>query len=108
MVNVNLFDLPDWYLQKNEKGETPTLEWIDPTTKETRRLFESLIISDYIDEAYPEHRLHSIDPYIKAKQRILVERFVNVSVSVFYSMSFHLYSCSGYKCLLQSYAEAGS
>lgn len=38
-------------------------------------LIESLIICDYIDEKYPQHPLQNKDPLLKARDRILVERF---------------------------------
>jgi glutathione S-transferase len=38
-------------------------------------LIESLIISDYLDEKYPQHPLHNKDPLQKARDKILIERF---------------------------------
>jgi len=77
-VFINLSDEPDWYLKKNPVGEVPLLEWIDRDSKQTRSVPESLIVSDYLDNLYPEHRLHPSDPYLKAKQQVLVGRFGNV------------------------------
>jgi len=78
-INVNLVDKPEWYLQKNAPGQVPSLEWIDSQTKETRFIPESLIVSDYLDEAFPGVRLQPTDSYLKAKQRVLVERFSSVN-----------------------------
>jgi glutathione S-transferase len=78
-INVNLVDKPEWYLKKNAPGQVPALEWIDNNTKETRFIPESLIVSDYLDENYSENRLQPTDPFLKAKQRVLVERFSNVN-----------------------------
>jgi glutathione S-transferase len=80
-VLINLGDYPEWYLKKNPVGEVPLLEWIDPASKETRLVPESLIVSDYLDALYPEHRLHPVDPYLKAKQQVLVGRFGNVNIT---------------------------
>ena len=41
-------------------------------------LWESLVCNDYLDETYPETQLNPTDPYVKAKQRILVERWGKV------------------------------
>jgi glutathione S-transferase len=77
-IFINLSDEPDWYLKKNPVGEVPLLEWIDRDSKQTRLVPESLIVSDYLDNLYPENRLHPSDPYLKAKQQVLVGRFGNV------------------------------
>jgi len=72
-------------LKKNPAGEVPLLEWIDRDSKETRLIPESLVVSDYLDNLYPENRLQPADPYLKAKQQVLVGRFGNVNKSlVFY------------------------
>jgi glutathione S-transferase len=77
-VLINLAEPPEWYLKKNPVGEVPLLEWIDPTTKEVRSIPESLVVSDYLDELYPKNRLQPADPYLKAKQQVLVGRFGSV------------------------------
>lgn len=78
-ININLVEKPEWYLKKNPPGQVPALEWIDRDTKETRFIPESLIISDYLDETNSEPRLQPTDPYLKAKQRVLIERFSSVN-----------------------------
>jgi glutathione S-transferase len=77
-VLINLAEPPEWYLKKNPVGEVPLLEWIDPTTKEVRSVPESLVVSDYLDDLYPKNRLQPTDPYLKAKQQVLVGRFGSV------------------------------
>jgi len=84
-VSINLYDPPEWYLKKNPVGEVPLLEWIDRDSKEVRSIPESLIVSDYLDNIHPENRLHPVDPYLKAKQQVLVGRFGNVQ-SAFYKV----------------------
>ena len=76
---INLSDEPDWYLEKNPVGEVPLLEWIDPKSKEVRAIPESLVVSDYLDSISSEHQLYPTDPYLKAKQQVLVSRFGSVS-----------------------------
>jgi glutathione S-transferase len=68
-VNVNLAQKPDWLFEKNPAGKVPVIE------KEEMILNESLVTSDYLDEAYPDNPLHPSDPYLKAKQRLVVEAF---------------------------------
>ena len=41
-------------------------------------LSESAICNDYLDEVYPDEKLNPTDPYEKAKQRILLERWGKV------------------------------
>ena len=78
-ININLVEKPEWYLKKNPPGLVPSLEWIDSNSKETHFIPESLVTCDYLDEFYPEHRLQPQDPYVKATQRVLIERFGSVS-----------------------------
>lgn len=84
---------PEWYLKKNPPGQVPALEWIDENSKETRFIPESLVVSDFLDEKYPDSRLQPADPYQKAQQRVLVERFSGVSKASF--QFFHLPSFLG-------------
>ena len=76
-----MVEKPEWYLKKNAPGQVPALEWIDIQTKQVKFIPESLLVSDYLDEVHSEHRLHPTDPYVKAQQRILVERFNSVIAS---------------------------
>jgi glutathione S-transferase len=67
-------------LKKNAPGQVPALEWIDSETKQTRFIPESLIVCDYLDETHDDkYRLHSTDAYVKTQQRVLIDRFSNVS-----------------------------
>jgi len=83
-ININLVEKPEWYLKKNAPGQVPGLEWIDPETKETRFIPESLVVSDYLDEN-SKTLLQPTDSYLKAKHRVLIERFSNVT-SAFYKI----------------------
>jgi glutathione S-transferase len=68
-VLINLVNKPDWYFTKNPAGRVPTLE------QDEKIVIESLVTSDYLDEAYPNNPLHPSDPYLKARQRLVVESF---------------------------------
>ncbi|ODN04195.1 Pyrimidodiazepine synthase [Orchesella cincta] len=84
IVNCNLKDKPEWMFERNPEGKVPILE-----TNDGKVLYESLIISDYLDEIYAQRPLQSKDPYKKALDRILVERFSGV-ISIFYKILFSI------------------
>uniref|UniRef100_A0A336KBC7 CSON007035 protein n=1 Tax=Culicoides sonorensis TaxID=179676 RepID=A0A336KBC7_CULSO len=71
VVYINLTDKPEWLVQKSPLLKVPALE----IPGESEPLIESLVIADYLDEKYPEVKLHSTDPLQKARDRILIERF---------------------------------
>lgn len=70
-VYINLHEKPEWLSQKSPLLKVPALE----IPGETEPLIESLVIADYLDEKYPEVKLHSTDPLQKARDKILIERF---------------------------------
>lgn len=76
VVNVNLKNKPDWFLQRNPFGKVPVLEQDD------KIVYESLICSDYLDQTYPGNKLTPDDPYRLAQDKILVEHFDKVKTSV--------------------------
>ena len=100
-ININLVEKPEWYLKKNPPGQVPALEWIDEKSNETRFVPESLVVSDFLDEKYPQTRLQPTDPYQKAQHRVLVERFSGVSQLS--SPSFDLLLLPGCLRLLQNF-----
>lgn len=69
---INLTDKPEWLVNVSALTKVPALE---TPGIEGDSLIESLIISDYLDEKYPQIPLHSKDPLQKARDRIFVERF---------------------------------
>nr|XP_033798669.1 glutathione S-transferase omega-1-like isoform X3 [Geotrypetes seraphini] len=75
-INVNLISKPEWFLEKTPLGLVPALE-----TEKGQVIYESPIICDYLDEAYPEKKLNPVDPYEKAKQKMLLENFSKLSAS---------------------------
>ncbi|KAJ8680631.1 hypothetical protein QAD02_016418 [Eretmocerus hayati] len=80
VVYVNLSKKPEWLQEKSPLGKVPCLEFENGET-----LYESLIIAEYLDEAYPEHRLMPQDPFAKAKDKLLVERF-NEVITIMYKL----------------------
>ncbi len=73
IVNINLKNKPDWFLEKNPLGLVPTLE-----TPSGQVIYESPITCDYLDEVYPEKKLLPSDPFEKAQQKMLLEHFSKV------------------------------
>ncbi|CAL8123723.1 unnamed protein product [Orchesella dallaii] len=82
IVWINLKDKPEWLVEKSPGGKVPSVEIGDG-----RIVYESLIIADYFDDAYPEPNLHSKDPVSKAVDRILVEGWGKAG-SPFYQLAF--------------------
>ena len=65
-IEVNPYHKPQSLLSLNPRGLVPTLEY------EGKPLYESTVICEFLEEAYPEHtpRLLPEDPYTKARTRI--------------------------------------
>jgi len=83
VVNINLITKPEWIFGKNPMGKVPTLELPSGDV-----LYESLIVADYLDDAYPGRKLNSSDPLRRAQDRILIENFGTVtSIGSFYKLS---------------------
>lgn len=78
-VWINLAEKPEWLLAKSALLKVPALE----IPGETTTIIESLIIADYLDEKYPEVKLHSMNSLQKARDRILIERFGAVTDPLF-------------------------
>nr|QQL13764.1 glutathione S-transferase omega 1 [Hippocampus abdominalis] len=70
IVNINLRDKPDWFLEKNPLGQVPTLE-----TSAGEVIYESPITCEYLDEMYPEKKLLPDKPFGKAEHKMLLEKF---------------------------------
>ncbi|XP_057704817.1 glutathione S-transferase omega-1-like isoform X1 [Corythoichthys intestinalis] len=74
IVNINLRDKPDWFLEKNPLGQVPTLE-----TSAGEVIYESPITCDYLDEVYPEKKLLPETPLGKAQHRMMLENFSKIA-----------------------------
>ena len=82
---INLTEKPEWLLEKSPLGKVPCLEFENGET-----LYESLIIADYLDEAYPQNRLYPENPLAKAKDKLLIERFNSVTTTI-YQVFYYLF-----------------
>uniref|UniRef100_A0A131XVF6 Putative glutathione s-transferase n=1 Tax=Ixodes ricinus TaxID=34613 RepID=A0A131XVF6_IXORI len=67
IINLDLKNKPEWHFKLNPAGKVPILQQDD------KILYESLVVSEYLDEAYGKTRLMSTDPYIRAKDKLFVE-----------------------------------
>lgn len=76
MVNIHLLEKPEWYSEVSATGKVPCMEF------DGKFLTESLVISDYLDDAYPENRLNPSDPYERARNRILLEQYSPLTSTV--------------------------
>lgn len=79
-AEIDLANKPEWFLKVSPYGKVPALQVEDTT------LYESAIINEYLDEAYPGKPLFSGDPLKRAEQRILVDYVSNRFIPVFYKL----------------------
>ncbi|KAG7295981.1 hypothetical protein JYU34_021073 [Plutella xylostella] len=68
VVNINLFEKPEWLTSKSAFGKVPSLE-----IKEGLSIYESLVTVEYLDEVYPQRPLLPKDPVQRALDKIIVE-----------------------------------
>ncbi|XP_034137076.1 pyrimidodiazepine synthase isoform X2 [Drosophila guanche] len=80
-IYIDLIDKPEWYKDYSPLGKVPALQLT--SVKEQPTLVESLIITEYLDEQYPELRLFPTDTLQKAQDKILIERFAPVVSAVY-------------------------
>jgi len=78
VVNVDLIQKPEWYLEKNPLGKVPTLN------HDGKIVYESLVCVDYLNDTFSSGRPYvTKDAYEHAKQRMLTER-LSALPSAFY------------------------
>ncbi|KAJ8716034.1 hypothetical protein PYW08_013319 [Mythimna loreyi] len=83
VVNVDLYDKPEWLTSVSAFGKVPALEISKGVS-----IFESLVTVEYLDEVYPQRPLLPKDPLLKAKDKILVEGFAGVHTLYFKLVKF--------------------
>ncbi|XP_067128585.1 pyrimidodiazepine synthase-like [Centruroides vittatus] len=69
MISINLRSKPEWFLEKNLSGKVPLYD------EGGKLLTDSVIICDYLDDAFPDKKLYPSDPYLKAKDKLMLEVF---------------------------------
>ncbi|KAK6043857.1 glutathione S-transferase protein [Cooperia oncophora] len=65
VVNVNLSDKPKFLFDKHPYGKVPILDHNNKT------IIESALISEYLDWIHPSKPVLPLDPYLRAKQRMI-------------------------------------
>ena len=78
---VELAKKPDWFVKDAPLGKVPLLYVGEKT------LFESIVICEYLEEAFPENQLHQKDAYNKAWHRAWIE-FSNGILSAVFGVMF--------------------
>lgn len=73
IVNITLKKKPEWYVNINPLQEVPTLEFEDG-----RKLFESLIIAEYLDNAFENDKIIPKDAYELARHRLIINYFTKI------------------------------
>lgn len=65
-IEVNPYHKPDSLLKLNPRGLVPTLQY------DNKPLYESTVICEFLEEAYPDHGPHLMpkDPLMRARTRI--------------------------------------
>ncbi|XP_072017547.1 glutathione S-transferase omega-1-like [Amphiura filiformis] len=79
IVNIKLWDKPEWFADKNPITKVPVLEQVGNI------VYESLIVADCLDELYPDQRpLYSKDVYQKAQDKMVIAFFEDKVIGTFY------------------------
>lgn len=80
-INIHLVDKPEWLFEANPLGKVPALQLVDKPGAPF--IYESMLISEYLDEVHPENKLYPSDPLKKVQEKLLIERFEKLA-SKFY------------------------
>lgn len=91
-VNMDLNNKPDWFFDINCYGEVPVI------IHRGKNVYESLICSEYLEEAFPDPKLYATDVYQRALERIYFNHWTKKGIPSFYSL---LKAGSGDRALLE-------
>ena len=67
LVEIDVYNKPDWFSSVSPYGKVPVL------SHEGNTLYESAIINEYLEEAFPEIQLMPNDHFQRAKARIWID-----------------------------------
>ena len=65
-------------MSRNPAGSVPTIEHDDG-----KIVYDSMIVCEYLDALYNENKLIPSDPYIRARQQIVLDAFARVTAAYF-------------------------
>ena len=71
---MDLKNKPAWYWERNPNGTVPILE------QNGHVIYESTATCEWLDDVFPHCRLTPGDPYVTAKDRMLLEYFSKVTL----------------------------
>jgi len=77
---VNPYNKPESLMKLNPRGLVPTLQYRD------KPLFESTVVLQFLEEAYPDHKPHILpeDPYDRARTRIWADFMTSRIIPAFH------------------------
>ena len=78
-------NLSDWYLKLNENGVVPTL------AHGNRIVIDSSVITEYLDEVFPDVPLRPLDVYERARMRVWRQFIDEVPTSAIRVPSYNRY-----------------
>ncbi|KAL5356347.1 thioredoxin-like protein [Aspergillus floccosus] len=89
-IEVNPYNKPQSLLSLNPRGLVPTLACPSPDGT-TRPLYESTVILEYLEEAYPTHSPSFLpkDPYARARARIWIDYVTSRIIPAFHRFLQH-------------------
>lgn len=67
LISVDLENIPDWYYEISPTGRAPLLKQGDQV------IWESTVINEFLEDAYPERPLLPSDPVSRAHARIWIQ-----------------------------------
>jgi glutathione S-transferase len=79
-IEVNPYSKPKSLLDLNPRGLVPTLQY------DNKPLYESVVICEFLEEAYPDHKPHLLpkDPYDRARTRIWTDFMTSRIIPAFH------------------------
>jgi glutathione S-transferase len=86
-IEVNPYHKPDSLLQLNPRGLVPTLQVPNPhDPSSSKPLYESTVVLEYLEEAFPDHQPHFLppDPYERARARIWIDYVTSRIIPAFH------------------------
>ncbi|CAF4924824.1 unnamed protein product [Pieris macdunnoughi] len=83
LVFIDLSNKPEWIFTFNPKGSVPILEY-----EEGKAIFESSIITSYIDETYPYPALQAVGSLKRAQDKVVVE-LLSTAQAAYYIAAFN-------------------